>query len=77
MELLLIFDCLVLEISFSDSLFAESDRFEPVEIDLADVRTDRFIGDKYERLAFEKVMRNLGKKGCMQIRLSIQVRMTI
>ena len=58
MELLLIFAWLGLEISFSDSLFAESVRFEPVEIDLADVRTDRVIGDKNERLAFERVMRN-------------------
>ena len=58
MELLLIFDWLVLEISFSVSLFAESVRFEPVEIDLSDVRTDSIIGDKYERLAFEKVMKN-------------------
>ena len=58
MELLLIFAWLVLEISISDSLFAEPVRFEPVEIDLADVRTDRVIGDKYERLAFERVVRN-------------------
>ena len=37
MELLLIFAWLVLEISFSYSLFSESVRFEPVEIDLADL----------------------------------------
>ena len=58
MDLLLIFAWLVLEISFSDSLFTEPVRFDPVEINLADVRTDRVIGDKYERLAFERVMRN-------------------
>ena len=58
MELLLIFAWLVLGISFSDSLFAETVRFEPVEIYLADVRIDRVIGDKYERSAFERVMRN-------------------
>ena len=58
MELLPIFAWLVIEVSFSDSLFAEPVRFEPAEIDLADVRTDRVRGDKCERLAFERVMRN-------------------
>ena len=76
MELLLIFAWLVIEIFISDSVFAEPARFEPVEIDLADVRTDRVIGDKYERLTFERVMGNR-KEGCMQVRLSMQVRMAI
>ena len=40
------------------SLFAEPVKYDPVEIDLVDVKTDRVIGDKYERLAFKRVMRN-------------------
>ena len=62
MELLLIFAWLVLGISYGDSLFAEPVRFEPIEIDIADVRTDRVIGDKYERLALKRVMRNRKEK---------------
>ena len=50
--------CLVrLGISFSDSVFVESVRFEPVEIGLVNEKTNIVIGDRYERLA-EKVMRN-------------------
>ena len=33
------------------SLFAEPVKYDPVEIDLVDVKTDRVIGDTYERLA--------------------------
>ena len=58
MELLLIFAWFILGISFSDSVFAEPVRFEPVETDLVNDKTDRVIGDRYERLAFERVMRN-------------------
>ena len=30
----------------------------PVEIDLVDVKTDKVIGETYERLAFKRVMKN-------------------
>ena len=40
------------------SLFAEPVKYDPVEIDLVDVKTDGVIGDTYERLAFKKVIRN-------------------
>ena len=62
MELLLIFAWLVFGIFFSDSLFAEPARFEPIEIDPVYVRTDRVIGDRYERSAFERVMRNRNER---------------
>ena len=65
MELLLIFAWLVLGIFFSNSLFVEPVRFESVEIDLVYVETDRVIGvigDKYERLAFNRVMRNRNER---------------
>ena len=39
-------------------MFVESVRFEPVEVDLVNEKTDIVIGDRYERLAFERVMRN-------------------
>ena len=39
-------------------MFIESVRFEPVEIDLVNEKTDIVIGDRYERLAFERLMRN-------------------
>ena len=58
MELLLIFAWLALRIFFSDSLFVESVRLEPLEIDLIDVGIDRVIENKYERLASDRVMRN-------------------
>ena len=48
MQLLLIFAWLDLGISFSDSVFVESVRFEPVEIDLLNDKTDIVIGDRYE-----------------------------
>ena len=40
------------------SLYAEPIKYDPVEIDLVDVKTDKVIGDTYERLAFKRVMRN-------------------
>ena len=40
------------------SLFAEPVKYDPVEIDLVDVKSDRVIGDTYERFAFKRVMRN-------------------
>ena len=55
MELLLIFAWLDLGNSFSDSVFVESVRFEPVEIDLVNEKSDLVIGDRYESLAFERV----------------------
>ena len=64
MELSFIFAWLVLGILFGDSLFVEPVRFESVEIDLGDVETDRDIGDKYERLAFDRMMRNRNKRVC-------------
>ena len=45
-------------ISVSNPVFVESVTFEPVEIDLVNEKTDIVIGDRYERLAFERVMRN-------------------
>ena len=51
MELLLLLAWLVLGNSSSKPLVKESIRFEPVEIDLV-------IGNRYERLAFERAMRN-------------------
>ena len=48
----------------------ESIRFETVEIDLMNEKTDIVIGNRYERLAFGKVMRH--RKECfMQVRLTI------
>ena len=44
--------------SFSISVFVKSLRFEPVEIDLVNGKRDIVIGDRYERLALERVMRN-------------------
>ena len=44
------------------SLFAEPVKYDPVEIDLVDVKTEKVIGDIYERLAFKRVMRNRNKR---------------
>ena len=44
------------------SLFAESVKYDPVEIDLVDVKTEKVIGDTYERLAFKRVMRNTDER---------------
>ena len=49
MELLLLFAWLVL--SPSEPLVKESVWFDPVEIDLVNGKTDRVIGDRYEKLA--------------------------
>ena len=40
------------------SLYAELLKNDPVEIDLVDIKTDKVIGDTYERLAFKRVMKN-------------------
>ena len=59
MELLLLLAWLVLGNSSSKPLVKESIRFEPVEIDLMnEKKTDIVIGNRYERLAFERAMRN-------------------
>ena len=44
------------------SLFAEPVKYDPVEIDLVDVKTEKVIGDTYERLAFKRVMRNRNER---------------
>ena len=58
MELLLLLAWLVLGNSSSKPLVKESIRFAPVEIDLMNEKTDIVIGNRYERLAFESIMRN-------------------
>ena len=40
------------------SLSAEPVKYDPVEIDIADIKTDKVIGDTYQRLAFKRVMKN-------------------
>ena len=40
------------------SLYAEPVQYDPVEIDLVDTKTDKVIGDTYQRLAFKRVMNN-------------------
>ena len=37
------------------SLYAEPVKYDPVEIDLVDVKTDKVTGDTYDRLAFKRV----------------------
>ena len=44
------------------SQFAEPVKYDPVEIDLVDVKTEKVIGDTYERLAFKRVMRNRNER---------------
>ena len=39
-------------------LYAEPVKYDPVEIDLVDIKTDKVIGDTNERLAFKRVMKN-------------------
>ena len=39
------------------SLCAEPIKYDPVEIDLVDIKTDKVIGDTYQRLAFKRVNR--------------------
>ena len=40
------------------SLYEEAVKYDPVEIDLVDVKTEKVIGETYERLAFKRVMKN-------------------
>ena len=40
------------------SLYAEPVKYDPVETDLVDIKTDKMIGDTYQRLAFKRVMIN-------------------
>ena len=40
------------------SLHAEPVKYDPVEIDLVDIKTDKVIGDTYQRLAFKRFMKN-------------------
>ena len=40
------------------SLYEEPVNYDPVEIDLVDIKTDKVIGDTYQRLAFKRVMEN-------------------
>ena len=40
------------------SLYEEPVKYDPVEIDLVDVKTEKVIGETYERLAFKRVMKN-------------------
>ena len=44
------------------SLFTEPIKYDPIEIDLVYIQTQRVIGDRYERLAFERVMKNRDKR---------------
>ena len=36
------------------SLYEEPVKYDPVEIDLVDIKTDKVIGDTYQRLAFKE-----------------------
>ena len=40
------------------SLYKEPVKYDPVEINLVDVKTEKVIGETYERLAFKRVMKN-------------------
>ena len=40
------------------SLYEEPVKYDPIEIDLLDIKTDKVIGDTYQRLAFKRVMEN-------------------
>ena len=40
------------------SLCTEPVKYDPVEIYLVDIKTDKGIGDTFERLAFKRVMKN-------------------
>ena len=44
------------------SLYAEPVKYDPVEIDLVDIKTDKVIGNTYQRLAFKRVMKNRDKR---------------
>ena len=65
MELLLLLAWLVLGNSSSKPLVKESLRFDPIEIDLVNSKTDRLIRDRYEKLALDKVMRNRNERQCV------------
>ena len=41
------------------SLYEEPVKYDPVEIDLVDVKTEKVIGETYERLAFKRVMKKV------------------
>ena len=45
-------------VSFRKPLVKESVWFNQVEIDLVNGKTDRVIGNRYEQLVLDKVMRN-------------------
>ena len=51
------------------SLYAEPVKYDPVEIDLVDIKTDKVIGDTYQRLAFKRVKKNRDNR--MLTRLTI------
>ena len=40
------------------SLYAEPVKYDPVKIDLVDIKTEKVIGNTNERLAFKRVMKN-------------------
>ena len=40
------------------SLYEEPVKYDPIEINLVDIKTDKVIGDTYQRLAFKRVMEN-------------------
>ena len=40
------------------SFYAEPVKYDPVEIDLVDIKTDNVIADTYQRLVFKRVMKN-------------------
>ena len=40
------------------SLYAEPVKYDPVEIDLVYIKTDKVIGDTYQRLTFKRVMKS-------------------
>ena len=52
-------------------LYADPVKYDPVEIDLVDIKTDKVIGDPYERFTFNTVMKNRETIGYMLTRLTI------
>ena len=40
------------------SLYEEPVKYDPIEINLVDIKTDKVIGDTYQRLAIKRVMEN-------------------
>ena len=44
------------------SLYAKPVKYDLVEIDLVDIKTDKVIGDTYQRLAFKRVMKDRGNR---------------